>query len=891
MRIMKYKGLTGLFLIICLVLATVQAQAQSGSSGKVLVLPFALNASDDLHSVQTSLPQLLAGKLHAQGVTAEAGKTPANDAAAARKLAASVRAQYVVFGTISKVGEGLSLDARVAKVSGGEPTPVFAAAKNTASLDAAATELAGKVGPLVASVAASAAPGGGSDRIVEVDVEGNAILDKEVVLLKIKSQANQDYDPKTVNEDVKKLFDLGYFDDVQVRLDNVPGGKKLTFVVKEKPRIQAIAVTGNGDVKKDDILEAMSTKAGGVLNLKVLADDLGKIRELYSKKGYYKTEVTYDLEQTDPRVARLNIVIKEPKKLYIKEVKIEGAKAISAGDLKSELTTSPRHFWSWITGSGMLKEEMLERDAAALESYYANRGFVDAKVGQPEVVYGDDGITVIFRVDEGDRYKIGAISFTGDLLYDEPKLLDRIKLDELAAKKEYFNRSVVRDDINALAELYADDGYAFAEADVDLKKHSDTKTIDVAYVINKGRKVYVRRVTIEGNEKTRDNVIRRELKLADGDLFSGSKLRRSNERLDKLEYFEKLDIETVPTDDPGEVDIRVKVKDKNTGSISLGAGYSTSDSVFFGGSVEEKNLFGKGYHAKFQGMVGATSNRYILSFTNPRVYDSNLTAGADAYRIYKAYDDFRKETTGGRARFAYPLGEYTVAAWDYRLEHYHIYHLNWYSSSVIQQSAGWHWLSAVYGEIDRDTVDSATKPTKGTKNTLGVEYAGNVLGGDAAYVRPSFTTNLFYPLPFDFVFHWRAQASVLYPNANGDIPVSERFFLGGINNVRGYEQDKISPLDPYTAERIGGRAMAFTNVETIFPISKALGVFGVAFFDAGNTWSNYYDASFDLYRSIGAGLRWYSPMGLIRVEYGYGLDAERHHLEPSQIGFSMGQTF
>ena len=257
-----------------------------------------------------------------------------------------------------------------------------------------------------------------------------------------------------------------------------------------------------------------------------------------------------------------------------------------------------------VTPKVMLKEEMLERDAAALESYYANRGFVDAKVGQPEVVYGDDGITVIFRVDEGDRYKIGAISFTGDLLYDEPKLLDRIKLDELAAKKEYFNRSVVRDDINALAELYADDGYAFAEADVDLKKHSDTKTIDVAYVINKGRKVYVRRVTIEGNEKTRDNVIRRELKLADGDLFSGSKLRRSNERLDKLEYFEKLDIETVPTDDPGEVDIRVKVKDKNTGSISLGAGYSTSDSVFFGGSVEEKNLFGKGYHERKRPAAG-----------------------------------------------------------------------------------------------------------------------------------------------------------------------------------------------------------------------------------------------------------------------------------------------
>lgn len=882
MRGMKHFGLKGLLLVACLVLAAGQALAQSG---KVLVVPFEINAADALRSVQGSLPQMLADKLKAGGVAAQAesGKT-AVDVAAARKLAAGARAEYVVFGSISKVGEGLSLDARVAKVAGGEAHPVFASAKNVMGLDAAAAELADKIRPLVSAV-------GGSDRIVAVDVEGNSILDKEVVILKIQSQVNQPYDPKTVNEDVKKLFDLGYFDDVQVRLDAAPGGKRLTFVVKEKPRIQAIGVTGNGDVKKDDVLEAMSTKSGGVLNLKVLADDLGKIRELYSKKGYYKTEVTYELEQTDPRIARLNIVIKEPKKLYIKEVKVEGAKQISPGDLTSELATSTRHFWSWVTGSGVLKEEMLERDAAALESYYANRGFVDAKVGQPDVIYGDDGITVIFRVEEGDRYKVGTVTFSGDLLFDQPKLMERIKLDELSSSGEYFNRSVVRDDLNALAELYADDGYAFAEADVDMQKHTDTKSIDIAYQIVKGRKVYVRRVTIEGNDKTRDNVIRREVKLADGDLFSGSKLRRSNERLDKLEYFEKLDIETVPTDNPAEVDIKVKVKDKNTGAISLGAGYSTSDSVFFGGSVEEKNLFGKGYNAKFQGMFSGTSSRGILSFTNPHVYDSKLAMGTDIYQVYKAYDDFKKSTTGAKLRFAYPLGEYTILSWDYRLDHYHIYNTNYMASSVITESAGWHWTSAVYAQIDRDTVDSATKPTKGTKNTLSFEYAGGIVGGDDAYVKPMFTSNIFYPLPFDSVFHWRGQVGTLLPNMGGDIPVYERFYLGGINNVRGYELDKISPRDPWTHERIGGKAEFFTNFETIFPLSKSNGLYGVAFFDAGNSWMSVTDVDFDMYRGVGAGVRWYSPLGLIRVEYGYGLDAADHNMNPSQVGFSMGSTF
>ena len=305
MRGMKHNGLKGLFLVACLVLVATQAWAQSAGSGKVLVLPFGINAADALTSVQASLPQLLADKLRAKGVNVavEAGKGAVRDPAAARKLGAAARAEYVVYGSLSKIGDGLSLDARVAKVSGGEPVPVFATAKSSMALDSAAAELADKIVPQVSAV-------GGTDRIVDVEVEGNSILDKEVILLKIKSQVNQTYDPKAVNDDIKKLFDLGYFDDVQVRLEAAPGGKRLVFVVKEKPRIQAIGVTGNGDVKKDDVLEAMSTKAGGVLNLKVLADDLGKIRELYSKKGYYKTEVTYELEQTDPRVARLNIIIK-----------------------------------------------------------------------------------------------------------------------------------------------------------------------------------------------------------------------------------------------------------------------------------------------------------------------------------------------------------------------------------------------------------------------------------------------------------------------------------------------------------------------------------------------------------------------------------------------------
>jgi len=880
---LKSTGRAALFAILAVLAFTLPSHAQSGQSGtKILVLPFAVNTASDQKGIAASLPGILAESLRREGI-AVATEKPAGtmDDQTARRLASAAKATHALYGSVSQIGEALSIDGRLVPASDGAPLSVFAQAKEVMQLEPAAKELAGKVRGLLVT----------GDAIVDVAVEGNQILDKDVIILKAKTQVGQPYDPKSVNDDLKRLFETGYFDDVQIRLENVPGGKKLVFVVKEKPRIQAIGVIGSGEVDQDKILETMSTKAGSILNLKVLAEDLEKIRELYRKDGFYKTEVNYELEQTDPRIARLNIIVKEPKKLYIREVKIEGVSKVDADELHDELSTSERRFWSWVTGSGVLKEEMLERDAAAIENFYANRGYVDIKVGQPDVEYGDDGITVVFRVNEGDRYKVGKVDFGGDLLMDNDALLQIVKLDQLAEEGAYFDRSVVRDDLNLLTEIYGDLGYAFAQADVDLMKNDAEKTIDVAYTINKGRRVYIRRVQIEGNDKTRDNVIRREMRLADGDLFSGNKVRRSNERLDRLDYFEKVDIETVPTENPTEVDLKVKVKDKNTGAFSLGAGYSTYDSVFFGGSVEERNLFGKGYNAKFQGMISGTSSRFILSLMNPRFNDTNLTTGISLYNLYKKYDDYSKETIGGKLTFGYPLGEYTLLSWAYRLDRYRIFNTNWYPSSVIANSEGTHWSSSLTAEIDRDTTDSSTRPTKGTKNTLSLEYAGGILQGSDDFIRPTVTSNYFHPLPWDLVFHWRGSASVLFNNGGGDIPVFERFYLGGIENVRGYEQNKISPQDSRTGERIGGLAMFFTNIETIYPISKSNGIWGLVFFDAGNSWASHTEMDWSLYKSVGAGLRWYSPMGLIRVEYGYGLDAEANNLWPHQIGFSMGQSF
>jgi outer membrane protein insertion porin family len=881
-------------MLVALALAAGPARAQGGQEKvKVLVLPFQVNAPGDKESLRKNVSQLLVERLRQQGVTVLDAAQGASVMAAkkikevdtvqtARELARAAGAGFAVYGSLNQVGDALSLDVKTTPANGsGEPQPVYSTAPDLKSLPQAATEVAQKIkGDFVPS----------EGKVAEVDVEGNAALEKDVILLKVKTQPGEPFDPKTVNDDLKRLYDLGYFDDVQIRTEDVHGGKRVVFVVKEKPRIQAIGVVGNSDIKKDDILEAMSTKAGNVLNPQVLADDLEKVRELYRKKGYYQTEVSYSLEQTDPRMARLNINVKESKKLYIKEIKIDGAKQVSPSDLKEEMGLKERNWLSWIMQTGVLKEELLERDSAAIENYYTNRGFIDAKVGQPTVDIRDDGIHITFTVDEGARYKVGNVNFKGDLLLDESKLRELSKLNELSKKKDFFDRSVVREDVTKLTDAYSDLGYAFAEVDPDVQKRGDEKIVDVTYAVSKGQKVYVRRVIIEGNDRTRENVIRRELKLSDGDLFSGSKLKRSNERLNKLDYFDKVDIETVPTEDPSEVDLRVKVKDKNTGKLELGIGYSTSDSVFFGGSVGERNLFGKGYELQFQGMFSGRTNRFMLSFTNPAVYDSQLAAGMDIYSTFHAYDDFWKETQGARLRFSYPLGEYTSVNWEYHMDRDRVFRTNPLASSIIFSSRGVHWTSAVGGDVTRDTTDSKTKPTKGTINTLGTELAGP--GGDVGYVKGYYNFHFFQPLIWETVFHTRLAAGAITPDGYGNVPVFERFYLGGINNVRGYAQDELSPRDHRTFERIGGDTMYFGNLEYIVPVSKSYGVYSVGFFDFGDSMYRERDGlSFNPYKAIGAGLRWYSPLGLIRVEYGYGLDASRQHQNPSQIGFTMGQTF
>ncbi len=871
------------------------------NENKVIVLPFAINASPDLAYLEESLPKLLSDRLTAMGFEVvpqeetmrllQEHQVEYLDLGVAKDMALLAGAGHAVYGSFSQVGEAISLDTRLVEAYGiHEPKPFFVVKEGVINILPAIDETAARIQVGMQQ----------KDRIASIDVRGNEILDDDVVLMRLKLQPGDPYDPRVVNEELKNLYQLGYFDDIQISLEESAEGKKLIITVKEKPLIQAITVEGAEELDADDLLAAIATKTGAVLNPRVLAEDMGKIRELYRKDGFYNAKIDYRLDQADAKRARLNIVVVEGKKLYVTDIVIQGAKELSPSDLKDELALSERGMFSWITGTGVLREEILDRDAAALEAYYGNRGFLNAKVGQPEVSYTDDGITVTFQVDEGDRYKVSTVKFTGDMISAPENLESIVVLDDLARDKEYLDRSVMRSDLQKLTAHYSNYGYAFAEADVQMARNEAEKNVDITYVLAKGNKVTIDRVLIEGNTKTRDNVIRREMRLADGDLFSGKDLRRSNARLNKLDFFETVEITPEPTGNPSALNLRVKVKEKPTGQFSAGVGYSSYSQVFFSGQILERNLFGMGYQLGFKGTISAKDSDYTATFWNPNYDDTKLGVGVAVYNTVNEYTYYDKEALGARLLFGYPLGEYTNLSWNYRLERYDIKDVDDDADKAISDIEGVNWASALYGAIKRDTTDRRINPSKGMTHQFSVEYAGGLLGGDDAFIKYVADANHYFPLFWSTIAHLHAQAGYIMENGGKDIPPFERFYLGGMNSVRGYESRSISPVyDSADAsegydegDEKGGNKSFFFNAEYLIPLHKEMGIMGLVFFDAGKAWDDDENIDFDLYKSVGAGVRWYSPLGPLRLEYGYPLDKVLTDDEQKgRFEFSVGQFF
>ena len=863
-----------------------------------VVLPFQINAEPGQQKLRTELPDLVRQRLAAKGIRVQAAAATQSliqrqnvqdlDVDTVRRLARASQSDFAVYGSFTQMGDTFSLDLRMVEAAGTQPArPYFAQKEGLINLLPAVDEL------VAGMVKDSPVKGGISD----IRVQGLRVLDKDVVLMRLNVRRGDRLDPAALNEEIKRIWDLGYFSDVQARVEPEGAGVALVFEVVEKPRIDNVIVNGSDAVSTEDILAAMTSKTGSVLNDKFLAQDVQKVTDLYRKEGYYLADVKARVEErAGGASAALVFDVTEGKKLYIKAVNVEGLDQLDASDVKDTLALTERGILSWFTGRGVLREEHLERDTQAITAYCLNKGYINVQVGAPQVTYEDDGIIVTFVVNEGQRYKIGRVGFEGDLLDTEKNMLDVVLMDEHKADDGYFSVTVMQDDLKKLTDYYSDYGYAFAVVDAQTPHDDEAATIDVIYTIDKKEKVFVRRVTVEGNTRTRDNVILREMRLADGDQFDGSKLRRSNERLTRLRYFTESDIVVQPTSEPDEVDLKVKVEDDRTGAITGGVGYSTYYQFGVSAAITERNLFGRGYQLGLTGFLSGKATSLDLTFTNPRLYDTNLGFSNSTYALWEEWDDFSKRTIGNTFSFFYPIGEYTVVAAGYRLDYYYLYDTPTYAPRSYTEYLGDNISSVAHGRIVYDSTDSEEKPTRGYIAKLFVEYGGGGLGGNDNFFRPVAELQGFHSLSRtgNHVLHWRGRMGGVFENSSKEVPIFDRFFLGGMDSIRGYSYDDLSPRDPVTGDQIGGDRIGFVNLEYIWTFYPDLGLALVPFYDVGYQVDSRRKEMFsDIKQSVGLELRWRSPMGDLRFAYGYPLskNVAGKRRNAGRFEFSMGQFF
>ncbi len=860
----------------------------------LLAVPFNINVSPELNSLKENFMQELVNKLNQQGFNAKTTNVTSQNPTEVLTLIRNNNTQAAIYGNISQIATTLSIDAQYL-YNNGTSSPIQLELSTSTDINTITTRIAqmateafNRIGnPPLAPVA--------EDELEEIRIKGNKILDTEIITSRMTIvRGDKVPTPKELNEEIRKIWNSGYYNDIEAEILEEDGKNILLITVEERPLIDEVLVEGSDAIKIKDIKEAIDSRSGHVLNERLLADDIQKILALYKQKAYYNAIVKHEIKNLANNKANLVFHVDEGNKLYIKNIVFDGIKGLKPKELENFLILKERGFFSFITGNGILKEEDLSRDAQTIAAYAVNEGYIQAKVGTPEVEYEKDGITITYKIDEGPRFALGEISFGGELIEDPEIFYDIVQIDEWKEKNKYFSLNTMQDDIRRLTLYYNDKGYAFAQIDIQDTVHQDSETIDIKFIMTPKERVYVNRVDVAGNYDTRDNVILRELRLADGDLFSGSKIERTQERLYKTDYFKKVDIKTEPTDNPAEVNLIIEVEENNTGTISAGVGYSTYDGVGVSASVSQNNLFGRGYKIGVEGYVSENEVNMKTYFWNPRVNDTNLGMGVSLYGIEQNWTYYDKDTLGGQLNFGYPLGEYTYLRWGYKYDTYTIYNVSDTVADSIADYIGDNWSSVFVTSVTRDTTNSNFFPTRGTKTRLAVEYGGDFLGGDDNFIKTTGEFGFYYALFPTFTFHARGVLGGVFKNTDKVIPAFERFYIGGIGTIRGYEYSEISPRDVDTDDTIGADRIFYSSVELPWLFEPDLGLALVPFFDFATSTDSLQHSFFEnYYYSAGLELRWRSPMGDLRFAYGYPLkeDIEGNKRKSGRFEFSMGQAF
>jgi len=722
--------------------------------------------------------------------------------------------------------------------------------------------------------------------VKEIAVQGNRRVQEAVILGRVGLKIGSPFVANRTAEDIRAIFSLGFFDDVQVRVEDFEGGVKLTYVVTERPFVRDVLFSGNKKKDAATLLEKIDLKLGTVYNPVEVNRAADGLKEFYEQEGYFEVGITPEVEKLADGDVTVTFKIAEGRRITIEQIAIEGTQGLTPTQVRTAMETQEREFYVL---RGTVQRQRLDDDVDRIIQLYNDHGYVQARVEKSEIDVDREKAraTVRIVVVEGPRFKVGGVDVTGNSLLPQEEIRKRIQL----RSGDVFARSKLRDSVTGVVELYSAIGRASADVSPNTMQDIPNRLVNIVFEIVEGPETYVERINIAGNTRSEEKILRREIPMAEGDLFTSQKLARAKQRLTNLNYFDKVEAKTAPGSAKDKVIVNIDVTEKPTGLFSIGGGYSSQDGVLGTLDLSQRNFLGKGWEVFLRLRGGENIQTGTIGFTEPWLFDRPLAAGFDLFNTRRLLPDYTVESLGGDIRLGHPIGEYSRWNAIYRVSRDRISDVNEFGSPELISQEGTHLTSLVGLTLSRDTRDNIFDPTRGSTASIAVDFAG--VGFGERFVRSVVTTSYFQPTPWlNHVLSFRLIGGYAVGWDKDPVPLFERFYLGGSNSLRQFKSLQVSPRDG-SGTRIGGNSELLGTVEYQIPLF--FGIKAAIFYDVGNVWGpdiaggSKIDLS-DLRHGVGAGFRWNSPFGPLRVDYGIKLDRKKGE-SLGEFNFSAGSSF
>ncbi len=731
--------------------------------------------------------------------------------------------------------------------------------------------------PLLASLQAQ--------QITSIKFDGLVHISPEIAKEIIGVREGENFDANKIDDSIKKLYAQKYFEDIWVDENN----GALLYHVTEKPIISKVSLSGYGQDKDDEVLAGAQVHKGDIYDEHKVRNIKKNITKKLESEGYFDSVVEVKNSTLNPGSVQTDIIVNKGEQVIINKVNLFGATHFDYDDIKGVIANKESQFAGWFPGrsDGKLKADQLELDAERIKEFYLEHGYLDAKVSPPylRTNFSDYTAQLTYKVEEGEPYKIGKVSIMmDDKIADVKALQEALKLKQ----NKYFDVTKLRRDISNIQKEVSDKGYAFARVLPDVQPDKKTHLVNITYRVNPNQKVTINNITIDGNNRTKDSVIRRELYLSEGENFSQTDLSDSLNALRRTGFFN--DVKIIPKQiDNNTMDLVVKVDEASTGSIMGGVSYGSYDGFGINAGVSDRNFLGSGIQLGTTIDYSEKTLKGSINFSNPRLFDSLYSLSGNIYRKDYDYINYKEKSIGGMLSLGRKIGRHLHVALGYQYVDSELSDVSENLKNNVYYQEGRYTKSSFMPSITYDNTDDYYIPRHGINIGYSMEYAG--AGGDTKFLSNTVSAKYYYGLEdlinYDMIFRVKARVSNI--DERGNLPLNEKLYMGGLGTVRGFKYGQLSPKTS-TGDLQGAKKMAAASLEVSIPLVKSIQLRAVGFYDYGTTGENDWD---EIHRSsVGLGIEWpKSPLGVpLQIFYARPLD-DKADDRLNKIEFNLGRRF